>query len=1397
MRNGAHRGRVGVFLARLAVVLLGAGAIPGGTADARVDPLLIISRQIHPPNMLVVLDTSGSLTGVPGGAFDTSTEVGVDCDDGVNCRGGSATGACYQSGKFCSSDAQCRAQTCAGDGMSCATNADCRPLAGQCTQRTCNQYGTNCQYASCFADSDCPVVTTGNCTASGFSCSPSRPCTSTPRCQYGGAACSLGSNCAPYGLCLDAGNHTTSQSCSLDSDCPLKSSGTCAFGGGSCTSAASCSVKLCGDRATTCTADSQCGVCSRGTSSQGTYCTRNSDCTRSGAVCQVSAGSCTNSNNKCTIPNYSCQIQQSNNPCRETNSCLGPANTCTPGPSNPCAAGSVSDSCNFASNASAALGMCRISLLKCQKDSDCPTSGDDCGPATSRVVIAKRVLADIVNNNSGIVNFGFMTFYQSLYFPYYRQTTTGSASSTIYYSRGRLDGRGCFSQQTGPASACIIDGITYTLAATNNSQYTIRGNGGQMVGANWCGMTCNIAGLGTGSYQGSTYTYTLKTGTVSSTVSTMSTYTGKQISSSGNDYRYYDSNPSYYNGGATPPVSSPNCGSLCSAQCGGRWDTQLAPFLDPTGDPTKAKTMALAISDRLAPASLGGLISYGGTPTGCALRNDATNSSATSAYDYMRAVQAIDPLTCRNNFVLLITDGEANGPGDSSCNSSACAASNPRSAGCTCRAVLAAYDLRQNLNTKTFVIGFSGDVSAGAGRATNDNIAKAGGTDRGDDGVAPFAFLATSQAELSAAIQDAIYAAVKGSYSTAPPTMSAGLQQSNGVTSGAYSLDSRADFPSWKGHLLAYDTSATPPALVWDAAAQLGSVDWKTRKIYTSDASNNLVAIAVDTGGNVTNKGTLYGLGLGGNADEAAQIARWLMGDPAQGNNAILGALVNSTPTDVGQPGDSTMPGGHAFYTLYKNRPHLTYAGADDGLLHAFWSQDQTVGGVAHPGGSEAFAYLPPEMLPVVTKLYAQGGQSPDPTKHVYGLASSAKVKNLCVSNCASQDTAVWKTMLLMTDGFGGSDAFALDISDPTASPPFKVLWSTTNASGKSTYDAALGQTIAVPAFYLNKTDALDDYRLMLGSGYRVDPSSSGSGQGMSLLSIAAASGSIVTRAAVNPSGGSCTQEYTMLTDVATAKDYTRNLVTGADEKQKLMAAYSGDTWGNLWRFNGGSTPQLVTNFGCNAPLHFAPTVVQLDRDDPTNHPHEIYLVQVTNSPMDTLTQGLGPSQMIFMRELADSNGTVTTDNTFGTSGQIVLSVGDSTRMCAVTDASGANCLTTLPLTARPMSTPLAVLKQDGSGFLALSTWYVPAASGCGKGATYMQIHQYTAGQSVLKQALKVGDEPVSAPIVVGGKIMVMSSGGPVVINGSVLQNFVVGTSTPANNGVSAEPFKILGWTEL
>src|SRR6185369_12698779 len=178
-----------------------------------------------------------------------------------------------------------------------------------------------------------------------------------------------------------------------------------------------------------------------------------------------------------------------------------------------------------------------------------------------RAVIAKRVLANIVSNNASIVNFGLMTFYQSLYFPYYPQTSTSTSTASIYFTHGRLQGRQCFSKDTGPTSTCVIDGVTYTLATTNNSRYTVRGSGGQesQWGTNWCGFFCNVPGQGTGNYRGSTYTYSMKTGTVSSTPTVRPTYTGKQITSGGVDYRYYDSNPSYYNGGARPPIEVPDC----------------------------------------------------------------------------------------------------------------------------------------------------------------------------------------------------------------------------------------------------------------------------------------------------------------------------------------------------------------------------------------------------------------------------------------------------------------------------------------------------------------------------------------------------------------------------------------------------------------------------------------------------------------------------------------------------------------------------------------------------------------------------------------------------------------------------------------------------------------------
>ena len=48
-------------------------------------------------------------------------------------------------------------------------------------------------------------------------------------------------------------------------------------------------------------------------------------------------------------------------------------------------------------------------------------------------------------------------------------------------------------------------------------------------------------------------------------------------------------------------------------------------------------------------------------------------------------------------------------------------------------------------------------------------------------------------------------------------------------------------------------------------------------------------------------------------------------------------------------------------------------------MLHAFHSRTQTVGGTTYNAGREAFAYIPQDMLKVIRRLFAQGGQRRGP----------------------------------------------------------------------------------------------------------------------------------------------------------------------------------------------------------------------------------------------------------------------------------------------------------------------------------------------------------------------------------------------------------------------------------
>jgi hypothetical protein len=1023
--------------------------------------------------------------------------------------------------------------------------------------------------------------------------------------------------------------------------------------------------------------------------------------------------------------------------------------------------------------------MCKSSQVVCSKDSDCGSS-DLCGPPTSRTVIAKRAISKLVMDNYPLVNFGLMTFWQDNYYPYYKVSSSGTTDTvTVYETENQLRKVGCYTwnRQThigGPSATCTMSGHQMTLRATADSRYRVRKgwSSWDRYDVDFCGDSCNMPNnLGWGSYQGSYYQYQRTTQTTTSTLLVRDTYDGHDITVNGNNYTYYTPRTDYYNGGAAPPISVANCGSACSATCGARWDTQLAPFLDTSDNAANALAAAQAITAQMAYAADGGLITYYGTPTGCTLENDVAKTPQTSAYDYMKAVKdgytsaipalnvPADTVSCRSNFVLLITDGQANGPGDvdsngnNICDDTPCSNDDPVGAGCHCKSVLAAYDLKHNLGVTVFVVGFSGDASAGPTAVANNNVAKAGGSGS--------AFLATSEDQLEDALQLAVYTAIQGNYSSSAGSTSAGTQQAITVVEGKYALDSRMEFPSWKGHLYAYNVAGTKPVLTWDAGAQLSNTsNWMKRRVYTWDGTN-MVKIQVNSStGAITNKAALAALGMGASADEAEAVAQWALGNPASNNPAVLGAIVNSTPIDVASPGDMALPGGHNFFLKYMNRPHLIYVGSSDMMLHAFFLEDTKVGTTTYTAGSEAFAFIPPDFLTNLRKLYAQGGQDLNPYNHIFGLADSPKAKSLCVSGCTDDSTALWKTLLVMPEGYGGSNIFMLDVTNPFGTnglndPPFTVQWHTGLGASADSYNSVLGDTISLPAFLLNKTTSLNDYRLIFSSGYAVSDGSTT--QGRTLVTASAITGNVIATNSVSP-GATCAQEYAALTDVATARDFAKG------QNDKLVAAYFGDTAGQLWRYTLAGGLSLAYNFTCNQPLHFSPTVVQLDRDSvASSHAHEIYLVQVTNSNLDLDTVSFPASQMIFAKELAqaDSNGSITAvikDTGWGTGGQIVLSTGTN-QICGVTHLTTDGtvvCDTQMPVTARPTSTPLGILKTDGNGFEVVTMWYAAPSNVCDTGQTYLTIHQMTSNAVTQRLGYLVkSTNPATSPVIIGGRVYV------------------------------------------
>lgn len=265
---------------------------------------------------------------------------------------------------------------------------------------------------------------------------------------------------------------------------------------------------------------------------------------------------------------------------------------------------------------------------------------------------------------------------------------------------------------------------------------------------------------------------------------------------------------------------------------------------------------------------------------------------------------------------------------------------------------------------------------------------------------------------------------------------------------------------------------------------------------------------------------------------------------------AILGDLIDSRPAFIGKPTFSYIdPGYNEFKAAQAGRAKTVFAGANDGMLHAFNADTM----------EERWAYVPSMVIRNLWKL-ADVGYS---NKHSYYVNGDAVISDICVSGCGGAG-AQWKTILVAGLNGGGRGYYALDITNPS-SP--SLLWE---------FDASnepnLGFTYGNPVI-TKRPDG--QWVVLVTSGYNNIPDNSpfydsanfkpnnparfntGNGQGY-LYILNAATGAKLNQistgvgSVANPSGLAKISAYAV----------------DPEENNTATYVYGGDLLGNLWRFD-------------------------------------------------------------------------------------------------------------------------------------------------------------------------------------------------------------------------------------
>jgi Tfp pilus tip-associated adhesin PilY1 len=194
----------------------------------------------------------------------------------------------------------------------------------------------------------------------------------------------------------------------------------------------------------------------------------------------------------------------------------------------------------------------------------------------------------------------------------------------------------------------------------------------------------------------------------------------------------------------------------------------------------------------------------------------------------------------------------------------------------------------------------------------------------------------------------------------------------------------------------------------------------------------------------------------GNRCDEVGKVCSGVTGSLFRVRNSVLGDIVHSSPTVVGNPGKgypatffdnlyptATMPenaGGAqtypAFATANLTRQIVTYAGANDGMMHGFRAGAYNSSGTLDTttnDGTEVLAYMPGTVVNAINSNSDLGFDYASINyAHTYFVDAPPTAGDLFYCSSSTTPSCAWHTWLVGGLGAGGSAIYALDITKPT-----------------------------------------------------------------------------------------------------------------------------------------------------------------------------------------------------------------------------------------------------------------------------------------------------------------------------------------------------------------------------